>query len=248
MGVTEDDFDMFYSVWERYDPHATQFIKYDQLFDFIDELENPLRLPKPNEIKLVAFNLPIVEGERLHCLDVLIALVKNVLQDVEETNELKNLKRKMESKFMAVFPSRAQMKVVSTTMQKKKEEVAARALQRAWHSHKTKKALQNITAMAMQLNSIRRASASLNKVRATGIQQLGRRLSSALSTFFTSSRPLSARSTTSLQSSVSSTFTGHKPFTQALSRKGNISNTLQVPSVQTLYSQDQNKSMLDLEL
>ena len=32
VGVTEDDFDMFYVTWEKYDPHASQFVKYDFIF------------------------------------------------------------------------------------------------------------------------------------------------------------------------------------------------------------------------
>ena len=31
VGVTEDDFEMFYIFWEQYDPHASQFLKYEQV-------------------------------------------------------------------------------------------------------------------------------------------------------------------------------------------------------------------------
>ena len=163
MGITEDDFDMFYVVWERYDPHATQFIKYDQISDFVADLEDPLKIEKPNEITLVSFNLPIMEGDKMHCLDILMALVTNVLSDVEETEELKKLKEQMQNKFAAVFPSRENIGVKSTTLQRKKEDVAARTLQRAWRSHKTQKALKNITQMAMRQNSMRKDSASLER-------------------------------------------------------------------------------------
>lgn len=63
-GIVEDDLEMFYVRWARYDPHATQFIKYDQLSDFISSLESPLGVPKPNGIALVALNVPISEGDR----------------------------------------------------------------------------------------------------------------------------------------------------------------------------------------
>jgi hypothetical protein len=102
---------MFYVVWERYDPHATQFIKYDQLSDFVADLEDPLRIPKPNEITLVSFNLNIMEGDRLHCLDVLMALVRKHLHHVPESEELATLKEQMQTNFNSQFPSRVKLKV-----------------------------------------------------------------------------------------------------------------------------------------
>ncbi|XP_070174402.1 sodium channel protein 1 brain-like isoform X2 [Littorina saxatilis] len=137
VGVTEDDFDMFYSVWQRYDPHATQFIPYQMLSDFVADLDAPLGIEKPNEIALVSINLPILQGDRVHCLDILLALVKNVLADIEESEEMSQLKQQINTKFTTRFPSRARMNVISTTMQRKKEDVAARTLQRAWQVFKT---------------------------------------------------------------------------------------------------------------
>ncbi|CAF4638153.1 unnamed protein product, partial [Rotaria sp. Silwood2] len=47
-GLTDDDHDMYYEKWQRFDPLGSQFIRYDQLSDFVDDLESPLRIPKPN--------------------------------------------------------------------------------------------------------------------------------------------------------------------------------------------------------
>ncbi|ESO94539.1 hypothetical protein LOTGIDRAFT_118343 [Lottia gigantea] len=228
VGITEDDFDMFYVVWERYDPLATQFIKYDVLSDFLADLEEPLGIPKPNEITIVAFNLPIVEGDKLHCLDILMALVKKHLGSVDETEESKALHKKMETKFGDIFPSRVMTVKKSTTMQRKKEDVAARTLQRCWRSFKTQKALKNITSLAMQQKTDIANQASQS--RANSIISLGRRLSNALNTFFHSSRPSSALSRVSLKSNTS-----HHSL-QPISKKSNITNTLKVPSINTLYS------------
>lgn len=41
--LNEDDFEMFYEVWENYDPKATHYISYKQLPEFVDTLEDPLR-------------------------------------------------------------------------------------------------------------------------------------------------------------------------------------------------------------
>ncbi|XP_046574320.1 sodium channel protein 1 brain-like [Haliotis rubra] len=239
VGITEDDFDMFYVVWERYDPHATQFIKYEQLTDFVADLEEPFGIAKPNEIALVSFDLPIVEGDKLHCLDILMALVKNVLSDVEETAEFREARNQMELKFQAVFPSRVNTVVKSTTMQRKKEEVAAKTLQQAWKSFKTQRLLKNITVQAMQQN-LSRSSSQDSRSRANSIMSLGRRLSNALTSFFSSSRPSSAVSRASLKSAQNQHFS---PI-----RKKNVSNTLQVPSVNTLYSSSSDLDINHLDL
>uniref|UniRef100_A0A8D0G1S3 Sodium channel protein n=1 Tax=Sphenodon punctatus TaxID=8508 RepID=A0A8D0G1S3_SPHPU len=46
--LSEDDFEMFYTVWEKYDPDATQFIEFCKLSDFAASLDPPLLIPKPN--------------------------------------------------------------------------------------------------------------------------------------------------------------------------------------------------------
>ncbi|ROT66501.1 hypothetical protein C7M84_015468 [Penaeus vannamei] len=42
IGIVEDDLEMFYVRWSKYDPHATQFINFSQLSDFISSLDAPL--------------------------------------------------------------------------------------------------------------------------------------------------------------------------------------------------------------
>ena len=155
VGITEDDFEMFYMVWERYDPHATQFIKHENLGDFVGDLDEPLGISKPNEIALVAFDLAIVEGDRIHCLDILIGLVKHVLGGVEDTEEFQQLKLQMEDKYRTAFPTRVNQKIISSTMARKKEDVAAKTLQRAWRKHKVQQNIRRITEMAMEARNSR---------------------------------------------------------------------------------------------
>jgi hypothetical protein len=76
----------------RYDPHATQFIRFTQLSDFIASLDPPLGIPKPNIVALVSFNLPIARGNKIHCLDILHSLVKYVLGHVEETEDFRKVR------------------------------------------------------------------------------------------------------------------------------------------------------------
>ncbi|XP_069138424.1 sodium channel protein 1 brain-like isoform X2 [Argopecten irradians] len=234
VGVTEDDFDEFYVVWEKYDPLATQYIKYEQLSTFVADLDPPLGIPKPNEIALVACDLPIMEGDKIHCLDVLIALVKNVLGRVEETEEFKELRGQMEEKFEETFPTRVNNGKMSSTMQKKKEDVAAKTLQRAWRSFKTQKQLRNITKMAMDKSK----DDEDKKSKGGALAALGQRLSTALTNFFSgSSRPGSAASSRSVKSTDP----------DAGKTKVNT-NTLQTPSVGALYNNHKDDNNKDVEL
>lgn len=70
---------MYYEKWQHLDPTGSQFIKYDQLSDFIDRLEPPLRIAKPNYFVIVAMDLPICNHERIHCVDLLDGLTKYYL-------------------------------------------------------------------------------------------------------------------------------------------------------------------------
>uniref|UniRef100_A0A663ETN6 Sodium channel protein n=1 Tax=Aquila chrysaetos chrysaetos TaxID=223781 RepID=A0A663ETN6_AQUCH len=64
--LSEDDFEMFYEVWEKFDPDATQFIEYSKLSDFAASLDPPLLIAKPNKVQLIAMDLPMVSGDRIH--------------------------------------------------------------------------------------------------------------------------------------------------------------------------------------
>ncbi|KAH1006851.1 hypothetical protein HUJ05_007545 [Dendroctonus ponderosae] len=97
IGIVEDDLEMFYIRWSKYDPHATQFIRFAQLSDFIASLDPPLGIAKPNTVALVSFNLPICRGNKIHCLDILHSLVKHVLGHVEETDNFRQVQLRREA-------------------------------------------------------------------------------------------------------------------------------------------------------
>ncbi|PKU31822.1 sodium channel protein type 5 subunit alpha-like [Limosa lapponica baueri] len=128
----EDDFDIFYEIWEKFDPEATQFITFSALSDFADALAEPLRVPKPNKVELIAMDLPMVSGDRIHCLDILFAFTKRVLGD---SGEMDTLKVQMEEKFMAANPSKKSYEPISTTLRHRQEEASATVIQRAYRSH-----------------------------------------------------------------------------------------------------------------
>uniref|UniRef100_A0AAQ6AI81 Sodium channel protein n=1 Tax=Amphiprion ocellaris TaxID=80972 RepID=A0AAQ6AI81_AMPOC len=130
--LCEDDFEMFYETWEKFDRDASQFIQYSELSDFCDTLQDPLRIPKPNTIKLIQMDLPLVPGDKIHCLDILLALTAQVLGD---SGSMDALKASMEEKFMANNPSKVSYEPISSTLRRKQEEVAAMVIQRAYRKH-----------------------------------------------------------------------------------------------------------------
>nr|XP_037873383.1 voltage-dependent cation channel SC1 isoform X2 [Bombyx mori] len=139
IGIVEDDLEMFYIRWSKYDPHATQFISFAQLSEFIASLDPPLGISKPNTVALVSFNLPIARGNKIHCLDILHALVKHVLGHVEETETFRQLQEQMDIKFKKQFPTRKELEIVSSTRIWKREDKAARTIQRAWREYVKRK-------------------------------------------------------------------------------------------------------------
>ncbi|XP_066208219.1 sodium channel protein type 10 subunit alpha isoform X2 [Saccopteryx leptura] len=130
--LSEDDFDMFYETWEKFDPEATQFITFTALSDFADTLSGPLRIPKPNQNILIQMDLPLVPGDKIHCLDILFAFTKNVLG---ESGELDSLKANMEEKFMATNLSKASYEPIATTLRWKQEDISATVIQKAYRSY-----------------------------------------------------------------------------------------------------------------
>ncbi|KAL4623474.1 sodium channel protein type 4 subunit alpha-like [Arapaima gigas] len=147
--LSEDDFEMFYEVWEKFDAEATQFIEYSMLSTFADSLSEPLRIAKPNTIKLISMDLPMVSGDRIHCLDILFAFTKRVLG---ESGEMDALKQQMEEKFMMANPSKISHEPITTTLRRKQEEVSAIIIQRAYRRHLMRRHLKQASFLYRHIN------------------------------------------------------------------------------------------------
>ncbi|XP_026503312.1 sodium channel protein type 2 subunit alpha-like isoform X16 [Terrapene carolina triunguis] len=142
--LSEDDFEMFYEVWEKFDPDATQFIEYSKLSDFAASLDPPLLIAKPNKVQLIAMDLPMVSGDRIHCLDILFAFTKRVLGD---SDEMDALRIQMEDRFMAANPSKVSYEPITTTLKRKQEEVSATVIQRAYRCYILKQKVKKVSCM-----------------------------------------------------------------------------------------------------
>ena len=125
-GLTPEDFDYFYEKWEKYDPKATKYIPLDQLSDFVDYLDDPLRLPKPNHFILVKLDIPICENDRMYCKDVLDALTRNFL-GTTDTSDIPSTETAQEKE---------EYTPISSTLRRQKEHYAARIIQKAYRNFK----------------------------------------------------------------------------------------------------------------
>ncbi|CAF3347635.1 unnamed protein product [Rotaria socialis] len=137
-GLTDDEYDMYYEKWQRFDPSGSQYIQYDQLSNFVDGLEPPLRIPKPNHLLLAAMDLPICEHDRVHCVDILDALIKDFfgtllvpVADTEddpsheiEKNRPKNYKRITTTlqRQRELYLSRIGLKAFRTNVERRRDE------------------------------------------------------------------------------------------------------------------------------
>uniref|UniRef100_A0A3B5R3S5 Sodium channel protein n=1 Tax=Xiphophorus maculatus TaxID=8083 RepID=A0A3B5R3S5_XIPMA len=142
--LCEEDFEMFNETWEKFDLDGTMFIEYSRLSDFCDTLQEPLRVAKPNRLRLIGMDLPLVIGDRIHCLDVLMAVTQMVLGD---TVEMAAMRDSIEAKFILSNPTKDSFAPITTTVRHKEEQQAAVVLQRAYRNHLLKRCIRHAAFM-----------------------------------------------------------------------------------------------------
>eukprot|EP00058_Branchiostoma_floridae_P000986 XP_002586474.1 hypothetical protein BRAFLDRAFT_287750 [Branchiostoma floridae] len=126
-GVTEDDIDMYYSLWERYDPHASKYISLSKISQFVHQLDDPLRIAKPNKITLAYLDIPICTGDRLYCKDILKRLTERAMGTFD--NDKEAVDEEEEEAVTTDHPEDYQR--IGSTLTRRREEVAAMVIQRA---------------------------------------------------------------------------------------------------------------------
>ncbi|XP_015793193.1 sodium channel protein para-like isoform X2 [Tetranychus urticae] len=131
-GLTDDDYDMYYEIWQRFDPDGTQFISFNDLGEFLDALEEPLRVPRPNKFKIIQMDIPICRNDMCYCVEILDILTREFFarkgKPIEETPELEE-----------VLPLRGRFEHISSTFWRQREEYCARIIQTAWLKYKARK-------------------------------------------------------------------------------------------------------------
>lgn len=111
-GITDEDYDLFYEIWQEFDPDGTQYMHYKNLSEFVDVLEPPLQISKPNKFKIIHMDIPIVQwtdpttGEikenMVFCTDILDALTQDFFarkgNPIDEPPHVDEIKVRLDSK------------------------------------------------------------------------------------------------------------------------------------------------------
>ncbi|EDV26566.1 uncharacterized protein TRIADDRAFT_22006, partial [Trichoplax adhaerens] len=148
-GVTEMDIDIFYEVWAKYDTEATQFIDYSSLSPLVADIKPPLGVPQPNRYACIALDLPLYRSNRLHCLDIIEALLFRIIgnpadSDEELTAEFDILIRRIKKSFLKKFPSRVPANQINRISELEKANItAAIVIQRAYRKWRFKKVVND---------------------------------------------------------------------------------------------------------
>ncbi|XP_014736342.1 PREDICTED: sodium channel protein type 2 subunit alpha [Sturnus vulgaris] len=112
-----------------------------------DGLLAPILNSGEPKVQLIAMDLPMVSGDRIHCLDILFAFTKRVLG---ESGEMDALRIQMEDRFMAANPSKVSYEPITTTLKRKQEEVSAVIIQRAYRRHLLRLKVKKVSCIFSQ--------------------------------------------------------------------------------------------------
>ena len=131
--LTADDFEQFFEVWQKYDDKLTQLITYEELQLLLHQLDEPLHVPLPNRPFITHYQMAMTCDGRIHCLEVIIALIKKVLGD---SLALDAMKQAMIQTFQLKCKTTVRYEPCLTTMDYARMDRAARIIQNGWFDYK----------------------------------------------------------------------------------------------------------------
>ncbi|XP_069690791.1 sodium channel protein PaFPC1-like isoform X3 [Periplaneta americana] len=120
--LTIDEYSMYNEIWQNFDPDCTQYIHLDQLSEFLDMLELPLRIGKPNKFKIISMDIPICKDNLISYEDVLSSVTKNYLNIEDDYYDYEYLGLNSTA--------------VSSTLWRQRENYCAKVIQNTWRKHR----------------------------------------------------------------------------------------------------------------
>jgi len=141
-GITDEDYDLFYEIWQEFDPDGTMYIDYKNLSEFLDVLDPPLQVPRPNKFKIIHMDIPIVRWtdpktqeayeDKVYCSDILDAITKDFFARkggaMDDNMHVEDIQ-------VATFADRPGYERTSSSLWKQREEYCAALIQKAWKDH-----------------------------------------------------------------------------------------------------------------
>ncbi|KAG1669527.1 Sodium channel protein para [Nymphon striatum] len=130
-GLTDDDYDMYYEVWQIFDPKGTQYIPLTKLSNFLHRLEEPLQIEKPNRYKIATMDIPICKNDMMYCVDILDALTRDFFarkgNQVEDTNDMGGVAPRCDVEGY---------EPISSTLWREREEHCTKIIQHFWRRYR----------------------------------------------------------------------------------------------------------------
>lgn len=129
--VNKDDIDAFYDKWEALVEGGKQYVSAHRLSDLVANLNDKFRIPKPNVQQLALLEIPIRIGERIHCFDLLKALVRRLLaQQGESPETFDHIAVRLEAQFKKSF-NKKMLSPISGINLESQDDAAACTLHKA---------------------------------------------------------------------------------------------------------------------
>lgn len=98
--ITKEHLDSYYQKWAAFVTNGKQYLQVYQVSDFVDYLDEPLKIAKPNEHELVRIGINVRMGYRVQCFDLLRCLVKRLLEKHGESPQaFEEIASKLENHF-----------------------------------------------------------------------------------------------------------------------------------------------------
>lgn len=142
-----EDYEMFAEVWQKLDNNARGIIKYDNLPDLLDILEEPLHFGKPNRFLIATLNIPIYEGDLVFYADVMDALARDYMNHrahlLESSDTIVGLKSN-EGKTL---------KKIGSSLWRQRQNYCAYIIQKAWRQYTGKLAQSPVFYSEVRLAS-----------------------------------------------------------------------------------------------
>lgn len=145
--LLREDYEMFTEVWQKFDNNARGIIKFGNLPDLLDVLEEPFHFGKPNRFLIATLNIPIYEGDLVFYADVMDALTRDFMSHrahLLETSDVTPGLRNNEGKTL---------KKIGSSLWRQRQNYCAYIIQKAWRQYTGKLAQSPVFYSEVRLTS-----------------------------------------------------------------------------------------------
>jgi hypothetical protein len=145
--LLSEDYEMFVEVWQKFDNNARGIIRFGNLPDLLDVLEEPFHFGKPNRYLIATLNIPIYDGDLVFYADVMDALTRDFMSHrahILEASDIIPGLRNTEGKLL---------KKIGSSLWRQRQNYCACIIQKAWRQYTGKLAQSPVFYSEVRLAS-----------------------------------------------------------------------------------------------